>query len=293
MSPLQAYRKPTAVAALLACLAFDSGPAHAQVSLRRGAPLQPVALAKRGDLLMGIGVGYEANVRAPLVAVEGDLTRIAALHLLYAAADGVLIELEGDAYRELRVDRLGVPLVEPDESLIEGKSGGAADFRAAVAFRLLGGDRGLALGGRFQLNIPGSDASKGLGTNSLFVRVGALGGYRRGPLVAVAEVAIAILEAPVDNLEQNDVVAYSAELLYSTRLARSLRFYAGVDGRASIRNTVPPGTEDLGAARIGVDCRLGSWLLDVGGLVGYAGNSASWGVTGGAAFTLGRRRGPP
>ncbi len=80
--------------------------------------------------------------------------------------------------------------------------------------------------------------------------------------------------------------------MYSTRLARSLRLYAGVDGRASIRTTVPPGTEDLGVARFGVDFRLGSWLLDAGGLVGYAGNSASWGVSGGAAFALGGRRTP-
>lgn len=290
MSPPGVHLKRPAVAVLLICFVFGTSRAQAQMSYRRGAPVQPVALARRGDLLLGFGLGYEADVRAPLIAVRGDLTRIAVLQLLYAVADGVLIELEGDAYRVLSVDRQGVPIIEPDESLIDGQIGGAADFRAAVAFRLLGGDRGLALGGRFQFNIPGSDASKGLGTNSLFVRIGAQGGYRRGPLVAVGEVALAILEAPIDNLEQNDVVAYSAELLYSTRLARSLRLYANVDGRASIRTTVPPGTEDLGVARFGVDCRLGSWLLDVGGLLGYAGNSAHWGVTGGAALTLGRRR---
>ncbi len=288
MSALRVYLKPTAVAALLVGLGSGANGAYAQVSLRRGAPVPPVALAKRGDLLLGVGAGYEADVRAPLVAVDGDLTRVAVLHLLYAVADGVLIEVEGDAYRVLSVDRLGAPLIEPHESLIRGESRGSSDVRAAFAFRLLGGDQGLAVGGRFQFNIPGSDASKGLGTNSLFVRVGALGGYRRGPLVAMGELAIAILEAPVDNLEQNDVVAYSAELLYSTR--RVLRLYLGVDGRASVRATVPPGTEDLGAARFGVDWRLGSWLLDLGGLVGYAGNSARWGVTGGAAFTLGRRR---
>ncbi len=189
------------------------------------------------------------------------------------------------------MDSLGVPIIEPDESPIGGSASGAADFRAAVSFLLFGDDQGLAAGGRFEFNLPGSDESKGLGTNSLNIRFGVLGAFRRGPLVFTADVGLAVLEAPVDNFEQNDVLAYSAELLYSTPLDTPLRLYVGVDGRASIRSTVPPGTEDLGAARFGVDLRLGRWLLDAGGLVGYAGNSASWGLTGGVALLVGRRRG--
>ncbi len=286
------YRYLIAIVALLVGLAFDPSQADAQVSLRRSAPLQPVALARKGDLLIGIGGAYEADVHAPLVSVDGDLARVAVVHLLYAVADGVLLEVRGDPYQVLNVDSLGVPIIEPDESPIGGSASGAADFRAAVSFLLFGDDQGLAAGGRFEFNLPDSDESKGLGTNSLNIRFGVLGAFRRGPLVFTADVGFAILEAPVDNFEQNDVLAYSAELLYSTALARPLRLYLGVDGRASTRSSVPLGTEDLGTVRFGADLRLGRWLLDAGGLVGYAGNSASWGLTGGAAFLLGRRRGP-
>lgn len=286
------HRNRIAVVALLVGLAFDPSQADAQVSLRRSAPLQPVALAKKGDLLIGIGAAYEADVHAPLVAVDGDLARIAVLHLVYALADGVLLEVRGDSYRVLSVDSLGVPVVEPDEGLLNGSASGAADFRAGVSFLLFGDDQRLAVGGRFEFILPSSDESKGLGTNSLNVRFGVLGAYRRDPLVFTADLGLAILEAPVDNFEQNDVLAYSAELIYLTPLARPLRLYLGVDGRASTRSSVPLGTEDLGTVRFGADLRLGRWLLDAGGLVGYTGNSASWGLTGGAAFLLGRRRGP-
>ncbi len=284
------FRTLTA-SAVVACLALAAGRADAQVSLRRGAPVQPVALAKQGDLLLGLGAGYEADLHAPLVSVEGDLGRIAVLHLLYAVADGVVLEVRGDAYRVLSVDSLGVPVVDPDEGLLDGRSSGAADFRAAVAFRLIGGDQGLAGGGRFEFNIPGSNESEGLGTNSMNIRLGVLGGYRRGPLVVTADVGVAILEAPLENFEQNDVIAYSAELVYSPRRLHHLRLYAGLDGLASTRDRVPVGTEDLGVVRFGVDYRLGRWLLDAGGLVGYAGNSPDWGLAGGVSFTAGRRRG--
>lgn len=259
----------------------------AQSQLRRDTPVQPVALVKKGDLLLGAGAGYESDVRVPLLALDGDLTRVM-VHLVYGLADGVLVEIRGDAYRALTVDRMGTPLVEPDEGVTGGTSTGAGDFLARLLFTLFGDDRGFAGGARLEFNIPSSKEREGLGTNSINVRASLLGTYGRGPFRITADFGLAILEAPLENFKQNDVVVYSAELLYRLPRRRSLRLFAGLDGRASTRGTVPVGTEDLGEVSFGADYLVGSLLLDAAGHVGYAGISPDWGVTGGVSLLLRR-----
>ncbi|MGD2215539.1 MAG: hypothetical protein PVJ64_02235 [Gemmatimonadales bacterium] len=234
-------------------------------------------------MLVGFGAAYEENVTSPLVAVEGDLTRIGMLELSWAVADRAVIEFYGDAYRALAVDRMGTPPAEPDEGLADGKSTGAGNLCVGISLLVFGDAQGFGLGGRFQFRIPSSSQGEGLGTNTTDVGMTLLGSYGNGPLLATADVGIASLEAPLENFEQNDVVSYNAEVLYSLRRARPLRLFAGVTGRASVRSRVPIGTEDLGELLLGADYRLGRWLIDASGFVGYAGNSADWGVRGGVA----------
>lgn len=259
----------------------------AQNALRRGAAVQPVAFVKKGDLLLGLGAGYAADVSVPLIAVEGNMTRVGTLQISYAVADRVIVELHGDPYLSLTVDTMGAPPIEPDEGVFDGKSTGAGDFGFGFSFLPFGDADGFAAGGRLEFNIPDSNQAEGLGTNTTNIRLTVLGSYGRGPLLITGDFGIAILEAPLENFEQNDVIAYSAEFLYALSPAVPLRLYAGVVGRASTRGVVPIGTEDLGEVRLGLDYGLGRWLLDLAGLVGYAGNSPDWGVNGGVSFLIG------
>ncbi|NIN72397.1 MAG: hypothetical protein GTO46_10870 [Gemmatimonadetes bacterium] len=268
---------------IVTLLLAAASPQLAQSALRRGAPVQALALAKNGDLLVGFGAAYEENVMSPLVAVEGDLTRVGVLQLSWAIADRVVLEFHGDAYRALTIDNMGRPPVEPDEGLADGKSTGAGNLCVGISVLVLGDAEGFGLGGRFQFHIPSSNQAEGLGSNTTDVSVTLLGSYGSGPLIATADAGIAILEAPLENFEQNDVIAYNAEVLYSPVAARPLRLFAGVTGRASVRSRVPVGTEDLGELLLGADYRLGRWLIDTSGFVGYAGNSAAWGIRGGVA----------
>ena len=271
-----------------AVLLLTPAASRAQNALRRGAPIQPVALAHKGDLLLGAGAAYGTSVTVPLIAVEGDLTRLGILDLIWAPGDGVILEVRGDAYRALTIDTIGDnPPVPPDEGVADGKSTGAGDFTVGISFRALGGGEGLTLGGRFEFNIPDSNQAEGLGTNTTNIRMTVLGGYASGPLVITGDLGVGILEAPLENFEQNDVVAYSAELFYRFELPARLRLFAGLYGHASTRGEVPIGTEDQGEVSFGADLKLGRWLFDFGGLVGYAGNSPDWGVGGGVSLTLG------
>ncbi len=285
--------------ALTLCLCGSVGPsASAQTTLRRGSPVQPISGVERGDLMIGVGVAFESAVELPLIASGGDLRRVGITQLSYGVANGVLIEIRGDLYRILTVDDLrggsseanGSAIPKLDEDLADGTASGAGDFEVGILFRLLGAEEGLSVGGRFHFNIPSSDEDQGLGTNSLTTRMSLLGSYGRGRVRLSGDLGVGILEAPVENFEQNDVLVYSAEFLYVPLVDRPLRLFAGLNGRASTRDRVPLGTEDLGQMNLGVDYKLGHWLLDVFGTLGYAGLSAEWGFGFGAAFLIPDRR---
>jgi hypothetical protein len=297
MSLIHRHQRGLDLAVALGILLAVAAPnGHAQNALRRDAPIQPLALARTGDLLFGFGAGYESGVTVPLIAAWGDMTRIGIVKVAWAVADGVILEFGGDAYRALTVDSLGAdPPVEPDEGVFDGKSTGAGDFYAGISFLVfrggaegVGGGPGFGVGGRLEFNIPDSNQAEGLGTNTTNIRMSVLGSYGNGPWLVTGDVGIAILEAPLVNFEQNDVIVYSAEVLYGPHAALPLRVYAGVIGRASARSTVPIGTEDTGDVLAGADLRLGRWLIDASGAIGYAGLSPDWRVTGGIALLVGR-----
>lgn len=273
----------------LALLLGTAPAAQSQPRLRRSPPVQPVAGVEKGDLLIGIGAGHAGNYRFPLLDLEGDLATIGDVEIAYAPADGVLIEFRTSLYRALTVERIGSsPPVTPDEGLADGKSTGSANLRLITLFRLLGDAEGLAGGLHLEFEVPSGNQSEGLDTNTADVRVSGLVSYGHGRLRATADAGIAILEAPVENFEQNDVIVYSAELLFGVSDHVPIRLYAGLDGRVSTRQTVPVGTEDLGELRVGGDYPLGRWLLDAGASIGFAGISPDWAVGGGISLTVGR-----
>ncbi len=80
------------------------------------------------------------------------------------------------------------------------------------------------------------------------------------------------------------MIAYSAELLYVPSARVPLRLFTAVDGRASTRDRIPVGTEDLGELFFGVDYRFARWMVDAAGGIGYAGNSPDYGASGGLAY---------
>ncbi|UCF20096.1 MAG: hypothetical protein JSU87_01425 [Gemmatimonadota bacterium] len=275
--------------AALLVLGFFSqtvGTAHGQSALRRTAAIQPVGLARKGDLLLGVGAAYESNVSRPLVAVFGDLGHLGALKLAWAVADYVLLEVEGDLLRVLTVDSMGTPPINPRPEVFNGKSTAAGDFSVAFSFLILGDGDGLGVGGRLKVDLPNSNQKDGIGTNTTNVHLSLLGSYGRGPFQFTGNVGVGILEVPLESFRQNDVIVYSAEMLVSPLADVRLRLLGGVDGRASTRNKVPIGTEDLGEAYLGLDFRFGDWLIDAAAGLGYAGNSPDWKVEGGLAFLI-------
>jgi hypothetical protein len=262
-------------------LSMLAGSLHAQA--RRDPAVQPVIEIEAGDLLVGAGLGYEANRSFPLSGLSGDLWSLGRLTFVYGLARAVAIEVRGDLQHVLTIEGRGESAIELSPATDGASTSDFGDFRVGVLLMPFGGSEGLSGGAHVQVTLPNSDEKKGIGTNTTDVRLSLLGSYGSGPLRVTADVGVAILEAPLQTFEQNDVLAYSGELLYRTG---HVRLALGVDGRASTRGRVPIGTEDLGEVRTGFDVRFGAWLLDAEVAAGYAGSSSDWAFRAGAAYAL-------
>lgn len=244
-----------------------------------------MAEARRGDLLFGVGVAHEADLSFALSGLEGDLWSLGRLTLAYGLAERAVLEIRGDLYRRLAIEERHPPAVPPGE-VEGGTTSDVGDFRVGLAFAPL--ERGgWAAGGRVEVTLPTTNEARGLGTNTTDVRLGVLGSYGSGPVRLTGDVGVAILEAPTETFEQNDVLAYSAELL--VRPGPQARLSLGVDGRASTRSRVPEGTEDRGELHLGAELERGLWTADLRVAVGYAERSPAWSVGGGIALRLPQR----
>lgn len=251
-------------------------PSAAAAQLRRDPALQPVPDVRRGEWLIGLGAAIGFDAAFPLSGLSGDLASLGRLTFAYGLGDGVLLEIRGDAWRVLTIDERGESRVPLDPGVEDGRTSDAGDFRIGFLFTPIGSRSGFAAGGHVEVKLPNSDETKGIGPNTTDVRVAALASWGAARWRATGSLGIGILEAPLESFEQNDVLAYAAELLL--KLGSRVRLALGVDGRAATRGRVLAGTEDLGALTLGADWRHGAWTIDAGVSRGLATSSADWSV---------------
>ena len=239
-----------------------------------------------GTLLVGVGAAAEADASFPLAGLQGDLLRVP-VALSYSFAPGAVLYLRGDALRRLEVERRGPSPVELDPGVDDGTTSGAGDVRIGTLVRLAGRADGLSAGLHLDVTVPSSDERSGVGTNTTDLAISAFGSWGGGPWRASADLGVGILEAPVADFVQNDVVVYAAEVTWR-RPDASYRLGLSASGRASTRGSVPLGTEDSGRVAGSVEWLRGPWRADGAVAVGVAGTSADWSLEVGLARVFGR-----
>jgi len=256
-------------------------PASAQA--RREAAVQPVSDVRRGDLLLGVGVGHGWDADFPLGALSGDLLSLGRVTLAYGLGDAALIEIQGDAWRILSIERRSEPAIELDPGVADGTTADAGDFEITVSFAPIGRRRGLSGGGLVRVRLPNSDERKGIGTNTTDVTLGALASWGASRWRVSGVLGVGILEAPLEGFEQNDVLEYAMDA--ELTVGSDVRVAAGVDGRANTRDLVPLGTENLARVRLGAEWRPHAWGWDLGVARGITGSVADWSLGAGVSWT--------
>ncbi|MFV1988730.1 MAG: hypothetical protein ACC682_15770 [Gemmatimonadota bacterium] len=266
---------------LPAALATAVTPSALTAQLRRDAPLQPVSEVVRGDWLVGIGLSNAAGGTYPISGYTGDLLSLGELTVAYGLGDRALIQVSGAVAQRLSIEsasEASIPL-DPTSGDVTTDAG---DFRITTAFAPIGSTVGFSAGGLVEVKLPNSDEKKGIGTNTTDVTLGLIGSWGADTWRGTGTVGIAILEAPVDDFEQNDLVSYAFDVL--VRASSRIRVALGVAGLASVRRTTPLGTESRGAATLGGEWLVGSFRLDASVARGYAGNTPDWRLAAGVAW---------
>src|SRR4030095_12711638 len=136
----------------------------------------------------------------------------------------------------------------------ESNTNDVGDARLWMKIKLRNESRKVpALGFRFGVELPNSDQSRGIGTNTTNFFGMILAQKQFGKLNVFGNLGLGILTAPLEATSQNDVLLYGLAVIYEA--TDRLNIVGEVNGFHSTRKTAPLGTEDFSEARWGAQSR--------------------------------------
>ncbi|MDH3735210.1 MAG: hypothetical protein OEU54_16895 [Gemmatimonadota bacterium] len=251
--------------------------------MRRDAPLQPVSEVFAGDLFFGLGLSHSWGGTHPLSGFTGDLLAIGEISIGYGLGDRAVIMVNGPVHQRLSIDERAPASIPLDPSTNDGTATDAGDFRIATAFTPIGSRSGMSAGALVEVKLPNTTEQNGVGPNTTDVTLGLLGSWGGDRFRGTGLLGVAILEAPLEDFEQNDLVAYALDVRW--RASPRLRLFAGLSGLGNTRRTVPLGTESRGSAYASGEWAAGPWRLDLGVHRGFVGDTPDWRVTAGVSWS--------
>lgn len=267
-----------AIATSLSGLLLLAGPAWAQH--RPLANQDPVPIGA-GRVLVETGVEWLPDRSFPLSGLAGDLWRIPAIGFSIGFGRAEL-QIDG-GFQRLAIDRRDPDAPFADEVDVEGEA--TRDIiDPVVAVKVLlrhERDREPAFGVRLATKLPSADTSEGIGSDAMDFYVSVLAAKSLGNARAGASVGLGVLSVPQTGNRQNDVLTYGA--FVTLPLADRWSAVAGASGRVDVKGDTPPGTEDLGQARVGIR-RDGRIRWDAAMIAGLADDEPDLGLTVGATI---------
>jgi hypothetical protein len=237
----------------------------------------PISDVRQGDALFGLGITYGLMHEFPLSGLRG----VGRLTAAFALADHAVLSLDVDAVRILWIEDAGpsaIPLIGTED----GRTSDVGDSRIALTYAPITLWSGLHVGGWLGIELPNSDESKGIGSNTTNALVGTILSLPRGRVTLTGRLGLGIIETPLRLFSQDDVLVYSLDALIE--FTESVRLVVSAAGRTNPRGSVALGAEDVGVVRAGAEFGIGRWRLDAGLGWGFANRSPDWQVGGGVSW---------
>lgn len=246
---------------------------------------EDVELIRPGTIRLEAGAAFLQDQDFALSGLNGDLTRFGDLGVRIGVSSNVEVQLSGTIQQFLAINR---PFREPAIPLdIGGKPNDTQDvgnFTLATKIKITNeGARLPAFGLRFGFELPNTDQSRGIGTNTTNVFAEVLAAKTVGRARVMGSVGIAILESPLENFSQNDVLTYGIAVRY--RVNERFRLVGEIHGRYSPREPTL-GTEDLSEARVGLQVDAMGLRWDAAGVFGLTRWSPRTGVVVGVTYDV-------
>ena len=254
----------------IALLALLAAPAFAQTRPLR---TEEATTAPAGRIALEVGAEYQSDQQNFLTLRGRDVWQVPTLNLVYSPADNVEIDLAWVG-RVIAVD--------------DAVFGNAVDFgdvslRSKLRFCDERGSRP-ALGARFEVTLPETKRTKGLGPNVLRMSAQVLLTKSLGPVKVHANAGVAIHDKGT-GAAQNDLFAYGLAL----QLGKGPSLVAEVAGRGGRGEPVIDRTH---LARLGARFGGGRLQWDAALMHGLTDADGGWGATAGLTWTAKKGRTP-
>ncbi len=221
-------------------------------------------LVPKGALRMHTAFEFRPDWQAPITRACGDLYRVGVLRFDLGIAQNVSLQIRGALRQVLRFDH-------------GANANDVGDFSVATIARIVAaGKHRPALGFRIETKLPNTNQDRGLGTNTTDVTMSVLATKQYGRALIFVDLGLAILTAPRQLNDQNDVMVYGLGSLYN--LSRHFQLAGEINGFASPRDQIPLGTEDRSAMRLGFSWKLSKFALEVLAVNGLTEREGAWGI---------------
>lgn len=232
-----------------------------------------------GTMRVQVGFDFLQDVDFPLSGLSGDQTSVGVVQIRMGVGKMVEVQLEGAVHHFLDVRRQVGAFVTP---VLTGPNSthDVGDFSIATKIRLISETKKRpAMGFRLGYQMPNSNQSRGIGSNTSNIFAEFILQKHWGQLNLMGNVGVAILQAPAAHFTQNDVLTFGAGFSYTAH--RRVNVVGEVAGFHSTRKMSPNlvGTESRSQGRLGLQILAGGFQWDVGGIAGLSKNSPRSGFT--------------
>ena len=246
---------------------------------------EDVEVIKPGVIRIESGFEFLQNQRFAVSGLRGDLTRIADTRLSFGLASNVEFQIEWTVQNLLSIDRHGPSAIPLRLGASAADTNDVGDAKLWMKMKLRNESRRApSIGFRFGVELPNSNQSLGIGTNTtnFYATINAGKRLMDKKLNLFGNVGLGILQAPLNQFTQNDVMLYGLAGIYT--VSDRFNVVGEVNGFHSTRKHAPLGTEDFSEARLGAQIRALGVRWNAAGVFGLSNNAPRTGLVLGITF---------
>ncbi len=234
---------------LLLALLLTCAGAYAQ---QRPLLTEDVDIIKPGVIRIETGFEFLQNQTFTVSGLRGDLTKIGDTRLSFGLGPNVEFQIEWTLQNFLSIDRRGPSAVPLRLGANSADTNDVGDVTLWMKMKLRNETRRApSLGFRFGAQLPNTNETRGIGTNTtnFFATINAGKKFADDRLNVFGNIGLGILQSPTATFSQNDVLLYGLAGIYA--LSDRVNILGEVNGFHSTRRRAPLGTEDFSQARLG------------------------------------------
>lgn len=246
---------------------------------------EDVEVLRPGTVRLQAGIAFGQDQDFALSGLNGDITRIGDVGIRVGVSKNVEIQIDGTVQQFLSINNQFRPsVIDLDLGTKPGDTQDVGDFTLATKIKVTNERPGLpGFGFRFGFELPNTNQTRGLGTNTVNVFADILAAKTIGPVRLMGNVGLGILTSPTETFSQNDVLRYG--VAFRAPIGGRVRLVGEINGRHSTRSA-PLGTEDRSEARVGLQVDAAGLRWDAAGSFGLTRYSPQTGVVFGVTYDI-------